>query len=163
MRGDMKATRAYHLASLMLMPLLVASCGISETRLNPFNWFGGNEETTSAEPVQVVERSDPRPLVAEITQLVVERTPGGAIVRVTGLPPTQGWYGADLVNVNPDGEAFDGVLSYSLRAQPPETPTRVSTRQSRELTAAVFVSDFTLAGVRVIQVTGAQNSRIARR
>lgn len=155
----MKATRAY----LMALPLLVASCGISETRLNPFNWFGGSEETTSAEPVQVVERADPRPLVAEITQLVIERTPGGAIVRVTGLPPTQGWHGAALVNVNPDGEAFDGVMSYSLRALAPESPTRVSTRQSRELTAAVFINSTTLAGVRVIQVTGSQNSRIARR
>lgn len=155
----MKATRAY----LMALPLLVASCGISETRLNPFNWFGSDEEATTAEPVQVVERVDPRPLVAEITQLVVERTPGGAIVRVTGLPPTQGWYGAALVNANPDGEAFDGVMSYSLRALPPKSPTRVSTRQSRELTTAVFISDSRLAGVRVIQVTGSQNSRIARR
>ena len=159
----MKATRAHFLASAMMMPLLLASCGISETRLNPFNWFGGDEETTSAEPVQVVERGDPRPLVAEITQLVIERTPGGAIVRVTGLPPTQGWYGADLVALNPDDKPINGVLSYSLRAEPPETQTRVSTRQSRELTAAVFVSDITLSGVRVIQVTGAQNSRIARR
>lgn len=151
-------TRAY----LMALPLLVASCGISETRMNPFNWFGGGA-TTSAEPVQVVERADPRPLVAEITQLVIERTPGGAIVRVTGLPPTQGWHGAALVNVNPDGAPFDGVMSYSLRAVPPETATRVSTRQSRELTTAVFISDSTLASVRVIQVTGSQNSRIARR
>lgn len=150
-------------AYLLAVPLVLASCGISETRLNPFNWFGGSEETTSAEPMQVVEREDPRPLVAEITQLVIERTPGGAIIRVTGLPPTQGWYGADLVNANPDGEPFNGVMSYSLRAVPPATQTRVSTQQSRELTAAVFISDLTLSGVRVVQVTGAQNSRIARR
>ena len=149
--------------SILILPLLLASCGLSETRLNPFNWFGGSEEATTAEPVEVVERADPRPLVAEITQLVIERTPGGAIVRVTGLPPTQGWHSVALVNVNPDGEALNGVMSYSLRALPPETPTRVSTRQSRELTAAVYLSDIQLAGVRVIQVTGAQNSRIARR
>ena len=155
----MKPTRAF----LMALPLLVASCGLSETRLNPFNWFGGDEETSSAQPLEVVERRDPRPLVAEITQLVIERTPGGAIVRVTGLPPTQGWYGADLVSVTPEGAPIDGVLSYSLRAVPPEAPTRVSTRQSRELTAARFISDTILSGVRVIQVTGAQNSRIARR
>ncbi len=154
----MKPTRA----TLMALPLVLASCGISETRLNPFNWFGGGE-TESAQPLEVVELSDPRPLVAEITQLVIERTPGGAIVRVTGLPATQGWHGADLVSVNPDGQPLDGVLSYSFRAEPPETQTRVSTRQSRELTVAVFISDIALSGVRVIQVTGAQNSRIARR
>ncbi|MEP3679291.1 MAG: hypothetical protein ABJN21_10395 [Paracoccaceae bacterium] len=146
----------------MALPLVVASCGLSETRLNPFNWFGGGE-TTSAQPVEVVETIDPRPLVAEITQLVIERTPGGAIVRVTGLPATQGWYGAALVSATPDGAPFDGVLSYAMRAEAPDAPTRVSTRQSRELTVAVFVSDTVLSGVSVIQVTGARNSRIARR
>ncbi|CAN0603427.1 unnamed protein product, partial [Ectocarpus sp. 12 AP-2014] len=74
-----------------------------------------------------------------------------------------GWHNADLVSANPDGQPFNGVLSYSLRAEPPQTQTRVSTRQSRELTVAVFISDIALSGVRVIQVTGAQNSRIARR
>ena len=155
----MKAKRAYFMA----LPFVLASCGISETRMNPFNWFGGDEEPTSAQPIEVVERRDLRPLVAEITQLVIERTPGGAIVRVSGLPPTQGWYGADLVPVTRDGAPVDGVLSFSLRAQAPDGPTRVSTRQSRELTAAVFISDTRLSGIRVIQVTGAQNSRIARR
>lgn len=155
----MKPTRVF----LMAFPLVLASCGISETRLNPFNWFGGSEDATSAQPLEVVELRDPRPLVAEITQLVIERTPGGAIVRVTGLPATQGWHNADLVSANPDGQPFNGVLSYSLRAEPPQTQTRVSTRQSRELTVAVFISDIALSGVRVIQVTGAQNSRIARR
>lgn len=155
----MKAIRVL----LLGLPLVLASCGISETRLNPFNWFGGNEEATTAEPVQIVERRDPRPLVSEISQLVIEPTPGGAIVRATGIPPTQGWYQAALVNVAPDGAPVNGVLSYSLRALPPDTPTRISTRQSRELTAAIFISDTVLSQVRVIQVTGAQNSRIARR
>lgn len=147
----------------LMLPLAVASCGISETRFNPFNWFGGDENVSTAEPVEVVAQADSRPVVAEITQLVVERTPGGAIIRVTGLPPTQGWHDASLVSVNPDGQPFNGVLSYSLRAAPPDAPTRVSTRQSRELTAAVFVSEILLTDVRVIQVTGARNSRIARR
>jgi hypothetical protein len=155
----MTAKHAY----ILILPIFLASCGLGETRLNPFNWFGGSEETATAEPVEIVERQDPRPLVAEITQLVIERTPSGAIVRVTGLPPNQGWHSAALVNVDPDGEAVDGVMSYSFRAIPPDETTRVSTRQSRELTAAVFLSNPRLAGVRVIQVTGAQNARIARR
>ena len=155
----MKLTRVY----LLGLPLVLASCGISETRLNPFNWFGGDRETTTAQAVQIVERTDPRPLVAEITQLVIERTPGGAIVRASDLPPAQGWHGAALVAENPDGEPLNGVLFYSMRALPPDAPTRVSTRQSRELTAAIFISDTLLARVRAIQVTGVQNSRIARR
>ena len=149
--------------AVLMAPLALASCGISETRLNPFNWFGGGDNVSTAQPLEIVVRADTRPIVAEITQLDVERTPGGAIIRVTGLPPTQGWHGASLVNVDPDGQPFNGVLSYSLRALPPDAPTRVSTRQSRELTAAVFVSDILLSNVRVIQVTGARNSRISRR
>lgn len=143
--------------------MILAGCGIRESRLNPFNWFGGGaEEAETLEPFQIVEVSDPRPLVPQITSLTIDRTPGGAIVRVTGLPPTQGWYDVSLVRET-DGEPVEGVLSYSLRAFPPDTPTRVSTTQSRELTAARFISEITLAQVSVIQVTGSQNSRAARR
>ena len=141
--------------------LLVTGCGFGESRLNPFNWFSSAPEEETLEPFQVIEVEDDRPLVAQITALNIDRTPGGAIVRVTGLPPTQGWY--DVALVDESGGPIDGVQSYSLRASPPDEPQRVSTVQSREVTAARFISDIALAQVRVIQVTGAQNSRAARR
>ncbi len=140
----------------------VAGCGFGASRLNPFNWFGGGAEVETLEPFQIAEVEDRRPLVSEVTGLVIERTPGGAIIRATGLPPTQGWYNAGLVSED-DGEPIDGVLSFSLRSLPPASPTRVSTVQSRELSVAVFISDIALAPVRTIRVTGATNSRAARR
>lgn len=143
--------------------LAVSGCGFSESRLNPFNWFRSGPEAKTAEPVQIVVREDTRPLVAQITNLVVERTPGGAIIRATALPPEQGWFDAGLVAEFRGDQPEDGVLAYSFRANPPQAPTRVSTVQSRELTAAVFVSDIVLASVRQIRVTGALNSRTARR
>lgn len=140
--------------------LVLSGCArVSESRLNPFNWFGSDSEEQTVAAVE--ERADPRPLVADVTSLAVERTPTGAIIRATGLPPQQGWYGAALV---PDTDGpVDGVLSYRFRAVPPFTPTRVSTVRSRELSVAVSISQITLAETRVIRVIGARNVRTVRR
>lgn len=131
---------------------------IGESRLNPFNWFGQSEPA----PVRVAARpADPRPPVAQVTDLAIERAPGGAILRATGLPPTQGWYAAALVRNGDIGA--DGVLSFTFRAVPPPEPQRVSTPWSRELTVAVYLPDAVLAQVRAIQVSGAANARVVRR
>lgn len=154
---------ARHLILFTAIAVILSGCGrFGESRLNPFNWFGGDNEETLA-PVDVAETRDPRPLVADITSLVVEKTPGGAIIRATALPGTQGWFAPELVSATGDGKPVEGVLSYGFRAAPPERATRVSSVRSRELSAAVYVTDLTLVNVRVIQVTGARNSRIARR
>ncbi len=141
--------------------LLLTGCG--DSGLNPFNWFRSDPQAETVADADVRVVTDTRPLVDQITTLVVERTPGGAIIRATALPPAQGWYDASLVSLNPDDKAENGVLAFDFRAYPPEAPTRVSTAQSRELTAAVFVSDIVLAGVRQIRVNGARNTRTARR
>lgn len=147
------------IALALALSVLTGCATVRESRLNPFNWFGSDEETVA--PVDVV--NERRPLVSQITSLEIERTPGGAIVRSTALPPTQGWFAAELVPVSSGGAPVDGVLSYAFRAVPPETPVRQSTPQSRELTAGTFIPNIVLNQVRVIQVTGSQNSRIARR
>ncbi|MEK6217038.1 MAG: hypothetical protein N2B03_07460, partial [Boseongicola sp.] len=118
--------------------------------------------TETVESVDIERRTDQRPLVAEITALVIEPMPGGAIVRATGLPLEQGWHTGELI-IETGEEPGDGVLVYAFRAVPPATPTRVSTQQSRELIVARFLSDFELASVRQIRVVGARNSRVARR
>ena len=147
----------------LAMAVALSGCGLGQSRLNPFNWFRSGPQTETLDPVPLQRNRDRRPLVAQVTHLVVERTPGGAIIRAIGLPPEQGWYDAELVNEDRDGKPIDGVLTYSFRAFPPRESTRVSTVQSRELTVAVFVSDITLASTRQIRVTGALNSRTARR
>ena len=145
------------------MALVLSGCGVGQSRLNPFNWFRSGPEVETLAAVPLKETRETRPLVAQITQLVIERTPGGAIIRATGLPPEQGWYDAELVNVDRDGKPIDGVLYFGFHARPPLEPTRVSTVQSRELTVATFVSNITLESVREIRVTGSVNSRSARR
>lgn len=141
--------------------LVLQGCG--DSSLNPFSWFRSDPQAETVDGSIPEVTRDARPLVAQITDLAVERTPGGAIIRATALPPEQGWYNAALVSVTAAGEPEDGVLAFEFRAFPPVAPTRVSTAQSRELTAAVHVSDIVLADVREIRVRGATNARTARR
>lgn len=152
-------------SGLLILALVLAGCGrIRESRLNPFNWFGRSQEVavSTAEPVVPGRPDDPRVLVAEVTDMDVARQPGGAIVRANGLPPTQGWWDAALVAEN-NGEPVDGVLTYRFVVDQPHGRARVSTPQSREVTAAAWLSDIKLANVTQIIVLGAQNSRSSRR
>ncbi len=151
----------------MNKPLIAALCAslalgacstISQSRLNPFNWFGGSEET-------VVQRSpldkpaDRRLLVHQVTEMKLEKMPGGVIIRATGLPPTQGFWDAELV-ARP---AEDGVIIYDFRVFPPIEAASVLTPQSREVTVAAFLSDIKLEGIRQITVQGENNARSSRR
>lgn len=152
------------IALLLVAALAVAGCGrIRDSRINPFNWFGRSAPAATVTTPAADQPADPRALVAEVVAMDVTAQPGGAIVHATGLPPTQGWWRADLVAAN-RGVPVDGVLSYRFVVEPPPaSAARVSTPQSREVTAAVFVSTSDLEGVRSITVIGASGSRTSRR
>jgi len=158
-KGAKTMTANRFVMTVLVIAGLSGCAAVNESRLNPLNWFGSDEE--SLDPIAV--ENERRPLVAQITGLAIERTPGGAIIRATALPPTQGWFDAELVSADQDGEPVDGVLSFAFRAVPPETHQRQSTERSRELSAAVFVSNIVLAKTQTVQVTGQQNSRAIRR
>lgn len=156
------------LALLLALAVTLSACGgWRESRINPRNWFG-KQEVTSLEPKEgypdVAE--DPRELVAQVTNLEVKQTQGGAIVAATGLPPTQGWWGAELLAEN-DGEPVEGVMTYRFVVawpNPGSPPSqRVMTPQSREVTAAAFLSNVKLTEVKKIVVIGATNERSVRR
>ena len=69
----------------LLAVVMVAGCAtVSESRLNPFNWFGRSE---SSAVVTQSPNADPRNLVSQVVSLRVEQVPGGAIIHATGLPP----------------------------------------------------------------------------
>ncbi len=132
---------------------------MSESRLNPANWFGGSEtvEADTSNPYR-----DPRPLIDEVTELRLEKIPGGAIVRATGIASRQGYYDGELVLGN-GGVVVDGVLAFQFRVSPPVSATRVSTERSREIIVGQFLSDQDLSQVRTIQVNGATNALVVRR
>ncbi|WP_146285213.1 hypothetical protein [Gemmobacter aquaticus] len=145
------------LAALSLV-MLVSACG---TRLNPFNWFGGAEASPPADTQQLPSKADPRLLALQITELKVEPMPGGAIVRATAVMESQGWWQAELVAL--EDEPVDGAMVYEFRVFPPQRQTRVSTPQSRQVTAAVFLSDIRLSTIRSITVQGQTNGLTSRR
>lgn len=151
------------MAGVALLLALGGCAAVRDSRANPFNWFGQSREVATLEPAGGWPgMRDNRALAADVTELAVERMPGGAIVRASALMPSQGWWDAELV-AQGDGRPMDGVLTYEFRVAPPRTETRVSTPQSRTLSAGVRVSDQRLEGVHTIVVRGAQNARSVRR
>lgn len=152
------------IAAVAALTLTGACSGLRESRLNPVNWFGRSTEaaTVSPGPAAPAAPADGRVLVEQVTFMAVEPTPGGVILRATGLPPTQGWWDAELVAEN-DGLPVDGVLVFRFLVAPPPAPQPVSTPVSREVTAAVYISDIRLREVRRIIVRGALNERVSRR
>ena len=153
------------LIATVLIASFLAGCGtVRESRINPFNWFGGSEEVQEGfAPEDVIERLDSRPLINQVTQMRIERVQGGAIVHAVGLPPTQGAWQADLVPENRGRPNENGVLVLQFKAYPAIGATPQGTEVSREVVAGAFLTDQTLASVREITVRGQSNARTTRR
>ncbi len=148
--------------TLSVMALALTGCGIGDSGLNPFRWLSQEEPVERLSEVDIAPLIEDRPLVQSVDALVSERLPGGIIIRATGLPPSQGWFDAQLVREGA-AAAGTGVIVYSFRARPPEEQTRVSTQQSRELVAGAYLSDIELAGITSIRVLSASNARTVGR
>lgn len=150
---------------LPLMTALVAltllgGCGaIRESRVNPFNWFGGSQRA-ERQALGSAVKTDARPLVADVVSMVVEPYPGGAIVRATGVPPTQGWWDAELV-ARPLDE--NGVLVYDFRVFPPLEGAPAGQPRTREVTVGANITAYRLQLVTEIVVQGSENARSSRR
>lgn len=140
--------------------MVVGGCAsVRESRFNPLNWFGRSSEARAvAQAAATIDGG--RVQVAQVTELFVEPTTGGAIIRAKGVPPTQGWYMAELIR---EDAANEGEIVYRFVVKQPQGDPRQGTPFSREITVATFVSSFQLEGVRTITVTGAQNARSTRR
>ncbi|MCU0912251.1 MAG: hypothetical protein MUE98_13195 [Rhodobacteraceae bacterium] len=163
------------LMAVLALTLTLSACGaIRESRFNPLNWFGRSEASRVEEAQSFVRPADPRALVDQVTAMTVEQVPGGAIVRATGLPPTQGFWDAELVRVDQviETRGSDGtvtrvvdrsVLVYDFRIAPPPYAARQGTEPSRLVEVATFVSGNSLAEVSRIVVRGARSERISRR
>jgi len=140
---------------LFALVLTVSACG---SRMNPFNWFGGDREQRVEISAQN-ERVDPRGLVREVLSLDVQATSSGAIVSAVGLPETQGFWAVDLVEVARES----GTTTYEFRVFPPTGPADVVNQASREVVVATSLSVRDLSEVRTIVVLGQENSRTVSR
>ncbi|MFC3179575.1 hypothetical protein [Cypionkella sinensis] len=147
----------FRLPIAILALTALTACGGSASRLNPFKWF---KRSAPAPVVSVETPADPRPLVNTVLSMQIESYPGGAIVRATGLPPTQGYWSAELVPRPVDEK---GTLVLEFHVFPPVGAAAVVNQQSREITVAYNLSDIKLQQINEIVVQGGSNARSSRR
>lgn len=170
------------LTIMLISTLTLAACGaVRDSRVNPLNWFGQSRSV----PVEATQVAPVNPLIPrrnglfsnaraeaeayngkpfeQVTNLTVERIPGGAIIRATGLAARQGIYAVQLTPVNEDEEPVDGVLTYRLEGVRPARATPVGSVPTREVVAARQLTDQELSGVRQIRVEGQLNAQVTRR
>ena len=149
-----------HLLAAMGLVLILSACAtVRDSRLNPLNWFGRDTEeavTVAADGAVV----DGRRLADQILSLKVDAFPGGAIIRSIALPPIQGFWDAELVEVASENPS---EVIYEFRMLPPVAPRRQGTQRSREIIAGATLSRVRLETVRRITVVGAKNRRSVRR
>lgn len=169
-------------AILLCGVLGVSACGFGESRLNPLNWFGSSESVpveASAEPAStnplIPQRSGlfsrsrerqavyPGTPVEEITGLVIERVPGGAIIRATGVASSIGVFDVRLTPENEEETPVDGVLTYRLEGITPPGAIQTGTTRQREVFAGRQLTDQQLQAVRSIRVEGRTNAQVTRR
>ncbi len=149
----------HSIIAILVLSTVLAGCGrFRDSRLNPFNWFRPAEAVAVGD--LYIRPEDPRALVAQVTDLKVEPYPGGAILRATGLPPSQGFWEAELVEQPLDEK---GRLVFEFRVFPPLDPQPAGTPRSREIVVAVALSERKLEGVSALVVQGASNALSAGR
>ncbi len=160
--------------------LALGACAtVRESRVNPLNWFGQSRSET------VQQAASTNPLIPkggglfskkraadvvyvgrpfeQVTNLTIERIPGGAIIRATGLAARQGIYAVQLTPENEEELPVDGVLTYRLEGVRPDITTPIGTTPTREVIAARRVTDRQLSGVSRIRVEGQLNAQVSRR
>ena len=167
-------------ATLMILATvaLTGCAAVNESRFNPFNWFGSSQpdpDAVNPAGATVNPLIPPRRAsifrdnqeeayegipIADVTELLVERRPGGAIVRATGQANRVGPFDVRLTRSEQDSDETTLVLD--LRALQSPGPRNTGPR-ARQVTVAVAFSDQDLRGIRTITVRGANSARSVRR
>ena len=162
----------------MLRPIGMAAClvltvsgcsRLAGSPVNPMNWFNKNREAAVAttpqatEPLVPTRREvivvDSRELIAQVVSAEIAQTPSGAILRATGVAPTQGYFNAELVLEG----IQNGTATYAFRVERPARFEIEGPTASRTITAATLLSAGDLNGIRSVVVKGAGNTVTARR
>lgn len=169
------------IATLLALSVTLSACG--ESRLNPGNWFGRSREAPVEQTAEQTNPLIPRERngffnsrrareeanayrgqpVDQISGIVIEQVPGGAIVRAEGVSRFQNVYDVRLTPVAEDGKPINGVLQFRLEAVIPDKPIRGGSEQVRTILAGVALTNQDLEGVNAIRVAGVQNAQISAR
>jgi len=168
-------------SALLLSTLVLTGCAtVRDSRVNPFNWFGKArsepiaQSSAQANPLipqtsSIFSRKrnseavyNGRP-VDQITDLTIERVPGGILLRATGLAARQGLYDVQLVPQNKDELPVDGILTYRFEGLEPASQTPIGAAATREVIVARTLTDQQLAEVHTIRIEGQRNALTSSR
>ncbi|MFK7940328.1 MAG: hypothetical protein AB8B82_13185 [Roseovarius sp.] len=163
---------------LVVSSMVLSACGgWRDSRVNPSNWFG--QSRSAPAPVATAENQNPLipeqtgifrqdkrenyegTLLREVTDVVIERTNSGGIIRVTGKSTFQGAHDVRLTSET-DGEPEDGVLTLSLKAVQP-TDQGVGSTSGRTVRVGRFVSNEVLLRTQSVRIVADGNVRTTRR
>ncbi|GGG75640.1 hypothetical protein GCM10011415_25270 [Salipiger pallidus] len=167
------------LTMLVLAGSVVAGCAtVRESRVNPMNWFGrsapvpASVEQGSAGPVNTLIPARRQSIVwgreevyggqpiETIDELLIERRPGGAIIRATGIADRAGPF--DVRLVEDEAASTGGIKAYRMLALQSAGPRSTGPR-ARMVTVADWLTDQELFGVSQIRVSGRANALAASR
>lgn len=147
---------------LLCATALMGCATVRDSKINPSNWFDADKakatEETAIKPLvperTAVQMVDSRPLIAKLTELEVANVLGGVLVTATGTSDQMGAFNVELVPM----ASKAGERIFAFRVQYPMGATVAK----QSVTAAVFLSNTDLAGVRSIRVTSASNALTRR-
>jgi len=153
------------LAIVVGLAAALSGCArVSESRLNPLNWFNPAPATTNEAAIQrkplvptqtEVTVVDARVLIESLVSASLETSGSGAILRATGVAASQGYFNAELVLVG----ASNGVLTYDFSVERPAGYEAVGSANSRQITVATVIDAAVLRGVKAVDVRGANGTK----
>lgn len=157
----------------LVLSVLTGCSGLSQSRLNPLNWFGKSQPIAHFDagnqaiilPTLAPRNGYPvlietRPLTPNIATLRIEKTSTGAIITASSDLPSIGYFDAELV---PVGDVENGVLTLEFRLRTPTSPRQTGTAAQRRVTVARSISRIELQSISRIIVHSASGSRQVRR
>lgn len=154
-----------NLAIIVGLAVALSGCArVSDSKLNPLNWFDRAPETAGQAVIQrkplvpaqaEVTIVDARVLVEALTSASLETSGNGAILRATGIAASQGYFNAELVLA----DVANGILTYDFRVERPTGYEAIGSANSRQITVATVIDATVLRGVKAVVVRAANGSK----
>lgn len=149
------------IATILIVAAVSGCSRLADSRLNPGNWFGGDETVSADTPVAIppivptnarrVETVDNRALMQSVSRMEVQNVSGGVLVTVDGQSSRAGAFNVQLVETARDS----GTLTLAFRVQYPAT---VTSPNGQPVTASEFFSNKEMRGIRRVVVQAANGS-----
>jgi len=102
----------------------------------------------------LVPITEKMPLIEKLETVKLKFIPEGAILEVTGLPISEGYWDAKLVEIKSNDNS---KIIYEFRANPPSLVHNKGTEKSRKLIIVEIVTAKRLKKIKLITVIGKKN------